>query len=100
MYHSKNMENSFYLFYCQMINSELNSLLKSKYKISIPKLKNKCNFYSLVGKNVISGMGIKKNLTKIEEEKRVGFWWLKIMTAQRRQAGVCALGICVEVKSA
>lgn len=61
-------------------------------------MKNKCNFYSQVGKNVSSGMEIKKSFTKIKHENRAGFRWLKIVKAQRRQAGVCALGICVEVK--
>ena len=63
-------------------------------------MKNKCNFYSQVGKNVSSGMEIKKSFTKIKHENRAGFQWLKIVKARRRQAGVCVLGVCVEVKSA
>ena len=46
-----------------MINSELNSLLKNQYKISTQKMKNKSIFYSQVGKNVSSGMEIKKSFT-------------------------------------
>lgn len=68
--------------------------------MSIQEIKNKCNFSSQVGKTLTSGIGIEKSFAKIQHENGVEFQWVKIVAAGRRQAGVCALGIYVEVKSA